>query len=110
MPTVEKFVDRKAKQLAFYVKAYLDHQINYAEVDLFFWDTMEEWAQIEQGKQLPYSKNEKVFWHLMHQIHFWPQQSLLHDSYLRGELETCVDFLQGAGQYPFPIDCIGIRP
>jgi len=110
VPTVRKFVDEKAKQLAYFVSAYLDHQIPFNELDLFFWDTMEEWAQIKQGKQLPYAKNEKVFWHLMHQIHFWPQHALLTDTYLRGELETCVDFLQGGGTYPFPISCIGIRP
>lgn len=110
MFTVEKFIDSKAQQLAYYVQAYLEHRIKYTEVELFFWDTMEEWAQIEQGKQLPYSKNETVFWHLMHQIHFWPQYSLQHDEYLRGELATCVDYLQGEGRYPFPIDCIGIRP
>ena len=110
MPTVEKFVDRKAKQLTFYVRAFLDHQITYDEMDLFFWDTMEEWTQVEHGKHLPYSKNEKVFWHLMHQIHSLPQHSLYHDSDLRAELETCVNFLQGAGKSPFPIHCIGIRP
>lgn len=110
MTTLEKFVTLKARQLAYYVKAYLERKITYSEVDLFFWDTMEEWAQIKQESSLPYCENEKVFWHLMHQIHFWPQHSLQNDVYLRGELETCVDYLQGAGKYPFPIDCIGIRP
>lgn len=110
MSTVQKFVDRKAKQLAYYVKAYLQHKINYVEVDLFFWDTMEEWAHIKRGRQLPYASNERVFWHLMHQIHFWPQDSLRHDAYLRGELETCIEFLQGSGNYFFPLECIGIRP
>jgi hypothetical protein len=110
VPTVQKFIENKTKQLAYFVRAYLDQKIIYAELDLFFWDTMEEWAQIKQGKHLPYGRNENVFWHLMHQIHYWPQHILLNDLCLRGELESCIDALLGAGQYPFPKDCIGIRP
>ena len=110
MPSLYQFVEQKSRQLAYFVQGYLDFKINYRELDLFFWDTMEEWAQIKQNKNQPYSHQEKVFWHLMHQIHFWPQHSLLHDTYLRGELNTCVEFLLGFTDFPFPIDCIGIRP
>ena len=110
MTTIEKFVTAKARQLANYVRAYLDYKIPYTELELFFWDTMEEWAQIRQEIELPYCNNEKLFWHLMHQIHFWPQHCLQNDVYLRGELENCVEYLQGNHHYPFPIDCIGIRP
>jgi hypothetical protein len=49
-----------------------------------------------------------VFWHLLHQFHFWPEQKLISDPYLRSELATCLDYLEGAGQYP--LDCVGIRP
>ncbi|MDP5032960.1 MAG: hypothetical protein NWQ54_22535 [Paraglaciecola sp.] len=110
MQTVHSFIKNKSKQLAYFVNAYLDYKIVYEELDLFFWDTMEEWAQIQQGKHLPYGQNENVFWHLMHQIHYWPQETLLTDLFLRDELMTCVDALLGQKKYPFPMDCIGIRP
>ena len=109
-PTVTDFVQHKSKQLAFFVRGFLGLKIPYSEVDLFFWDTMEEWSQIKKGKQLPYENTEHVFWHVLHQVHYWPQKTLLEDPYLRGELETCLDCLESQGAYPLPLDCIGIRP
>ena len=108
--TVRSFVKNKSKQLAYYVRFFLQHKIPYSELDLFFWDTMEEWVQVKKGKHLPYEKTEQVFWHVLHQIHYWPQRKLIEDPYLRGELETCLDCLESEGVYPLPLDCIGIRP
>jgi hypothetical protein len=108
--TVKKFVPHKSKQLAYFVRGFLQHKIPYSELDLFFWDTMEEWAQIKKGKHLPYEKTEQVFWHVLHQVHYWPQSKLIEDPYLRGELETCLNCLESEGNYPLPLDCIGIRP
>ena len=110
MSTVRSFVQRKSQQLAFYVKGFLQATIPYSELDLFFWDTMEEWAQIKSGKQQPYERTEQVFWHVLHQIHYWPAKNLKQDSFLRQELEMCVNFLEGDHKYPLPLDCIGIRP
>lgn len=110
MQNVSQFIQSKSKQLTFFVRGFLQLKIPYTELDLFFWDTMEEWAQIKKGKQLPYDKREQVFWHLLHQIHYWPKSTLREDPYLRGELESCLDCLESDGDYPLPLDCIGIRP
>nr|WP_268820329.1 hypothetical protein [Paraglaciecola sp. G1-23] len=96
--------------MAFYVRGFLQKQIPYSEVDLFFWDTMEEWAQIKSGKLQPYERTEQVFWHVLHQVHYWPQNTLQEDPVLREELEICLNFLEGEERYPLPLDCIGIRP
>ena len=102
------FIDQKSKQLTFFVRGYWDRIIPYKEIDLFFWDTMEEWTQVQLLFNEPYSQKERVFWHLLHQLHFWPEQKLMHDPYLYTELLGCIDYLDGDGSYP--MDCVGIRP
>ncbi|MDU0352703.1 hypothetical protein RS130_01145 [Paraglaciecola aquimarina] len=82
MPTVDIFIKNKAKQLSFYVREFLQGNIPYAELNLFFWDTMEEWTQIKSGKQTPYEKTEQVFWHIMHQVHYWPQKPYVKMTFL----------------------------
>jgi hypothetical protein len=108
--TVSIFVHHKSKQLIYFVRGFLQSKIPYSELDYFFWDTMEEWAQVKRGKQLPYEKTEQIFWHVLHQVHYWPKDTLRNDPYLRGELETCLNCLECEGSYPLPVDCIGIRP
>ncbi|WJG08964.1 hypothetical protein [Aliiglaciecola sp. LCG003] len=105
---IQNFINLKSKQLAYFVRAYWSNRIPYLEVDLYFWDTLEEWTTIKKTDHEPYSQKERVFWHLLHQLHFWPEHKLLKDPYLRDELETCLEYLEGAGQYP--LDCVGIRP
>lgn len=80
----------------------------HQELDLFFWDTLEEWTQVKHTQTEPYSQKERVFWHVLHQIHFWDDSKLMADPFLRGELCTCLDYLEGQGFCP--LDCIGIRP
>lgn len=92
------------------MSGFLENSIPYTELDLFFWDTMEEWSLIKSGKQQPYERIEQVFWHVLHQIHYWPPKTLKQDSILRQELEMCIDFLEGDQAFPLPLDCIGIRP
>lgn len=106
--TVDHFIESKAPQLAYYVRAFWEGRIPYAEVDLYFWDVMEEWAQIPTSSHEPASPKERVFWHLLHQLHFWDAKKLLDDPYLHSELQVCVDFLEGAKE--FPLDCVGVRP
>jgi hypothetical protein len=108
MVTVESFIDLKSNQLAYYVRAFWDDRIPYSEMNLYFWDTMEEWVQIETSSHEPGSQKERVFWHLLHQLHFWPEAKLKDDPYLRSELLTCVEFLEGA--QVCPLDCVGVRP
>ncbi|MDF2179002.1 hypothetical protein P2G88_12145 [Aliiglaciecola sp. CAU 1673] len=106
--TVQSFINRKAKQLAFFVRAFWEQKIPYREMDLYFWDTMEEWNQLAARHDEPFSQKERVFWHLLHQVHFWPESHLREDPYLRTELTTCLEYLEGDGQYP--LDCVGVRP
>lgn len=56
------------------------------------WDSMEEWGQIEYTFTQPYTPKERVFWHLLHQVHYWPEDKLAHDTYLIEELTNCVLF------------------
>lgn len=106
--TPTTFVDLKASQLAYYIKAYFSRKIPYTELDLYLWDTLEEWSQVNIKKEEPYTTKERVFWHLVHQVSFWSENMLENDKYLRGELNNCVAYLEGEGHYP--ADCIGIRP
>lgn len=106
--TVHSFINRKASQLVYFVRAFWEGRIPYREVDLYFWDTMEEWSQVKDTLTQPCSQKERVFWHLLHQVHFWSEQKLLEDPYLRSELVTCLEYLEGEGQYP--LDCVGVRP
>jgi hypothetical protein len=105
---LQHFIDEKSKQLAFFIRGFWEYRIPHREIELYFWDTLEEWTQVKSSDQEPYSQKERVFWHLLHQFHFWPEQKLISDPYLRSELATCLDYLEGAGQYP--LDCVGIRP
>ncbi|MCY7294266.1 hypothetical protein HJG39_02360 [Alteromonas sp. a30] len=108
MVTVESFIESKSNQLVYYVRAFWDERIPYNEVNLYFWDTMEEWVQIETHSHEPESQKERVFWHLLHQLHFWSEEKLREDQFLRLELLTCVKFLEG--EQVCPLDCVGVRP
>nr|WP_241264241.1 hypothetical protein [Bowmanella dokdonensis] len=94
--------------MAFFVRAFWDRKIPYREVDLYFWDTMEEWTQVQDRNTQPCTQKERVFWHMLHQLHFWPEHKLLEDPYLRSELKTCLEYLEGDGHCP--LDCVGVRP
>lgn len=106
---IRKFINQKAPQLAYFLRGFWQGKIPYRELDLFFWDTMEEWAQINVVPDHPYSQQERVFWHLLHQMHFWPADTLLNERHLREELVVCIDFLLEEGAY-CPLDCVGVRP
>ncbi len=105
---VQQFIDHKKRQLGFYVKAFSCRELPYSELNLFIWDTLEEWSHVCVVKNEPYSEQERVFWHMVHLLSYWPEARLLKDDYLQTELSVCVAFLNGCGN--FPIDCIGIRP
>jgi hypothetical protein len=105
---VTEFIDLKRRQLAYYVRAFWSRRINYSELELYFWDTLEEWSIVKLRPNEPYTEKERVFWHLLHQLHYWPEHTLLHDQCLRGELMNCVECLEGTAA--FPLDCVGVRP
>ncbi|WP_408609409.1 hypothetical protein [Alteromonas pelagimontana] len=105
---VTSFIDTKSKQLCYYLHAFWDEKLAFREIEIFFWDTLEEWSQVEYNLTLPYTQQERVFWHLLHQLHYWPEEKLRSDTFLVEELTNCISFLEGKGICPF--DCIGIRP
>ncbi|MFT4993304.1 MAG: hypothetical protein ACI965_000322 [Paraglaciecola sp.] len=108
--TIQYFINAKASQLTYFIRAFLNRRIAYSEMELYFWDTMEEWSQVKIGKHLPCGQREIVFWHLLYQMHYWPEQTLLNDLYLRSQLNTCLEYLESEHPYPLPLDCIGMRP
>ncbi|MBL4631661.1 MAG: hypothetical protein JKY14_11060 [Paraglaciecola sp.] len=65
---------------------------------------MEEWVQVKKGRQLPTEKTEQMFWHVLHQVHYWPQRTLMEDPYLRGKIQVCLDYLENEckGNYTLP--------
>tara|TARA_Y100001970_G_C14237083_1_gene862473 strand:+ start:110 stop:457 length:348 start_codon:yes stop_codon:yes gene_type:complete len=106
--SITPFIEEKSRQLCCYLQAFWNGALDYRELNYFFWDTLEEWSLYRCEDSEPYSHRERVFWHLLHQIHYWRDEQLLHDTILRDELKQCVRFLQGDAVFPF--DCIGIRP
>lgn len=105
---VKAFINQKARQLCYYLRAFWQGDLPFQELELFFWDTMEEWGQVSYRLNQPYSQKERVFWHLLHQMHFWHEDKLMYDNYLVEELANCMLYLEGKGLCPF--DCVGIRP
>ena len=106
---IEQFVAHKSKQLCFYLNAFWLADLPHQELQFYFWDTLEEWSLINASPVLPYSHKERVFWHIMYQIHFWPEYDLHHNICLCDELRSCLHFLADEAQI-YPFDCIGVRP
>lgn len=105
---LDSFIEQKSQQLIFYISCFLRGRLGYSELHLFVWDTLEEWSQFQVASHLPQSYREQVFWHLLHELECWPEQSLRLNRQLRCNLRECVYFLQGKGQ--IPLNCVGIRP
>ena len=104
----EQFINEKIEQLVYYLKAAIKHKVHYTELDTFIWDTLEEWATLNITDETPSNARERVFWHLIHELSLHSARNLDADLYLRSEVTTCIEFLDGHGSYP--IDCIGWRP
>lgn len=107
MVNAEKFVDAKAGQLSYYADALLSGLIPDGEVDLYCWDTLEEWSQVRSSdtKMTPL---ESAFWYLLHQITFWNSGEIRTSPKLKSELDSCIDFLRGDGGFPEFVS--GTRP
>ncbi len=105
--TPNQFIDNKAPQLAHYGKAMLSGKLDFNEIHLYLWDTLEEWQQVNaQGDAQ--SDMERVFWHLLHTIDSWPGYMIRGNQALRKQFDQCCDYLYLGGTPP--IGCIGIRP
>ncbi|AAN56793.1 hypothetical protein HRJ35_20390 [Shewanella oneidensis MR-1] len=105
--TIEEFIDNKAPQLAVYGKAFLSDELDFQEVQLYLWDTLEEWQQLIPTSEAQ-TETETVFWHLLHSFNKWPDWMIRGNQYLYQQLHACCDFLSLGGQ--MPSGCIGIRP
>ncbi len=105
---VEQFIDNKVVQMAAYVNAVIDETLHYTELDSFISDTMSEWTLLKVKDETPSSAQERVFWHLIHEVSLHGAQALKNDLFFKSEMTTCLDFFNGVGSYP--IDCIGWRP
>lgn len=102
------FIDEKTNQLIFYASRFLRGQLPQAELHLFIWDTLEEWAALSVRPQSPPSYQERVFWYLLYQLEYWPEQQLRADRQLKRRLQLCLGYLAGKGRRP--VDCVGLRP
>ncbi|MCH8538037.1 MAG: hypothetical protein LAT66_09735 [Alkalimonas sp.] len=105
---LEQFIEHKTQQLIYYASRFFRGRMPHTELHLFIWDTLEEWAQFGVQLKTPQSLREQVFWHLLHQLEFWPEQQLITDHVLRQNIQHCLSYLKGCGA--IPLDCVGIRP
>ena len=105
---VEAFINKKIMQITAYITAVVESSIHYTELDAFINDTFEEWTLLNVTEESPNNAKERVFWHVMHQLSLHGAQALLNNLFLKSEINTCLDFFNGKGSYPF--DCVGWRP
>ena len=105
---IERFINEKIKQISSYIIAVSEQTLHYTELDQFIIDTMEEWASLNITDGTPGTAQERVFWHLIHEVSLHGGQALLQNLFFKSEMNTCLDFFNGIGSYP--IDCIGWRP
>lgn len=103
----QTFITQKTQQLVFYTSHYLAGKLSQAELHIFIWDTLEEWSTTAD-RQLPLEVKEQVFWYLLFQLEYWPVEQVLNDNDIKSQLQRCITFLTGTGQYP--ADCLGVRP
>ena len=105
--TIDDFIDIKAPQLAHYGKAFLSDQLDFNEIQLYLWDTLEEWQQLDtQGEAQ--TDIERVFWHLLHSFDKWPDWVIRGNQYMRKQITDCCDYLSLGGH--LPDGCCGVRP
>ena len=105
---IEHFINEKIIQMSAYIRAVSDQTLHYLELDQFIVDTMEEWAYLNVTDETPSTAQERVFWHLIHELNLHGSQALQQNLFFKSEINTCIDFFNGIGGYP--IDCIGWRP
>lgn len=105
---IEHFINEKIIQMSAYISAVSDLTLHYTELDQFIVDIMEEWASLNITDETPSSAQERVFWHLIHEVSLHGGQALQQNLFFKSEMSSCIDFFNGIGSYP--IDCIGWRP
>lgn len=105
---IEQFINEKITQISAYISAVINQTLHYTELDQFIIDTMEEWSSLNVTEETPSSAQERVFWHLVHEVSLHGGQALQQNLFFKSEMSACIDFFNGIGSYP--IDCVGWRP
>lgn len=105
---VQAFINMKSSQLAYYIRGFWHAKIPYREFEIFLWDTLEEWSEIEQTQTQLYTHKERLFWHLFHETQFVSAATLLSDEILKEEVAFCLAYLENEKAYP--LDVVGMRP
>ncbi|GLP96802.1 hypothetical protein [Paraferrimonas sedimenticola] len=105
--TPEDFISNKAPQLAYYGQAAIERLLPESELQQYLWETLQEWAQYQFDGQTN-SKTERVFWHLLFELHQAEQvvEELCTES--KKHLLECCQYLSGSTD--LPNGCIGVRP
>ncbi len=105
---IKKFINDKITQISAYITAVYNNSLHYTELDNFVSHALEEWAVLKVTDEMPGSSQERVFWHIIHEISLHGAQALTKDICLKSEIDKCLDFFTGKGTYP--LNCIGWRP
>ena len=104
---VHDFVESKSAATSFYIENMLAGLLPFSELEIFLWDTLEEWNQLDIDSHYV-SEQEQVLWHLFHIIKRWPESTLRSNVFLRQQLTQGALFLKQQG--PMLVSCNGIRP
>lgn len=108
---VSQFINGKAKQLAYFVRAFWQGKLPSLEMDLYLWDTLEEWGQLKVDGKESYTKRERVFWHLLHEVHRISEDDLKKNPALQKEIMCYVKYLEGNEDPECSVNrVVGIRP
>ncbi|WP_108651552.1 hypothetical protein [Dongshaea marina] len=105
---INDYIEHHSQQLACFVFAFLAHEIAFRELHNFTWSALAEWTPLCDEDKQPESDQERVFWHLLYELHQWDEGQLSQDKWLRLQLWNCALFLNGQGSCP--AYCVGTRP
>ncbi len=77
--------NEKIKQMSAYISAVSEQMLHYTELDQFILDTMEEWASLKVTDETPSTAQERVFWHLIHELNLHGSQALQQNLFFKSE-------------------------
>lgn len=104
---ITQFINDKITQISAYIIAVYNNSLHYTELDNFITYSLEEWAVLKVTDEMPGSCQERVFWHIIHEISLHGAQALRTDMSFKKGIDDCLAFFTGTGTYP--LNCIGWR-
>ncbi len=107
--TPQVFVEQKAPQLIYFINHFLTHSITFRELEIFAWDILEEWNNIECDNKSHPTDDESVFWHLLYLLQSENEESLLKDMGVKEQVTKCIHYLSEESS-DVPNGCVGVRP